>query len=267
MEARYAQAGSVSVACITDIGPRNKTQDHARCRLRDDGSWLIAVADGLGGHPRGRAAARHAIGALPRRISGADELFLAFRAAHSAVVKLAPKQLRKTMRDIHLCPATTLSVAAWTPESGLAVGIAGDTRVVALWRDAAGWHGQPVGRLHRSAGEFGYLIRYLGAPRQWPPMGTGRDPMDVLTDDDIAAPANLSAFAVVVASDGAWEPIASKAKRPAADAIAAVLDLDDSDAHAIAVRVLDAARAAGLHDNAAVSIACITSNPPDDDAA
>lgn len=194
-------------------------------------------------------------------------MFSAFEAAHCAVVKLTPEYLRCTLRDIHLCPATTLSVAAWTPEDGLVVGIAGDTRVVALWLDNDGWHGRPVGRPHRSGGEFGYLIRYLGAPRQWPPLrATNRDPMDVLTDDDIEAPLDLTAFSILVASDGAWEPIASKAKRPAADAIAAVLNPTDSDAHTIAGRVLDAARNAGLTDNATIATACITSSTPDDDA-
>lgn len=260
--ASYASAGPVSVACITDIGPRQQNQDDARCRLRSDGSWLIAAADGLSGHPRGRAAARRATEALPKRISGPAEMFSAFETAHKSVVTLTPSHLRSTMRDVHLCPATTLAVAAWTPEDGLTVGIAGDTRVLVLWRDADGWHGRTVGRLHRSAGEYGYLVRYLGAPRRWPPMGTGRDPMDVFTDNDIEAPVDLDAFAILVASDGAWEPIASKAKRPAAEAIAAVLDVGDSDAHAIATRVMNAARRLGLSDNASVAAAVITNGAP-----
>ena len=263
-EGRYATAGPVSVAWRSETGPREQDQDAARCRLRNDGSWLVAVADGLGGHPRGRAAARRAIRALPRRISGPDELFDAFRTAHKAVTKLTPGHLRFTMREIRRCPATTLSVAAWTPESGLVVGIAGGTRVVVLWRDDAGWHGRSVGRLHRSAGEFGYLIRYLGAPRTWPQMGdTDRDPMDIFTDADIEVPASLSAFVVLVVFDGVWEPIASDSKRPVGEAIAAVLEVDDSDAHSIATRVTGAARDIGLSDNATTAVACITSSTPD----
>ena len=254
----------VSVAWTSTIGPREQNQDAARCRLRNDGSWMIAVADGLGGHPRGRAAARRAIRALPRRISGSDEIYAAFKTAHKAVAKLTPSHLRYTMREIRRCPATTLSVAAWTPESGLAMGIAGDTRVVVLWRDEEGWHGRSVGRLHRSAGEYGYLIRYLGAPRTWPQMGeTGRDPMDIFIDADIEVPASLSAFAMLVVSDGVWEPIASDSKRPVGEAIAAVLDVDDSDAHSITTRVTGAARDIGLNDNATTAVACITSSSPD----
>ena len=265
-EGRYLSAGPVSVAWISTIGPREQNQDSARCRLRADGSWLIGVADGLGGHPRGRAAARRAIRALPRRISGPDWLFEAFRTAHKAVTKLTPSHLRHTLRDATMCPATTLSVAAWTPERGLVVGIAGDTRVVVLWRDDEGWHGRPVGRLHRSAGEFGYLVRYLGAPLRWPPMGsTDRDPMDVFTDDDIEALTDLNAFAVLVASDGAWEPIASDSKHPVGEAIAAVLDANDSDAHSIATRVMTTARTIGLNDNATTAVSCVTSSTPDAD--
>lgn len=265
-EVRYASAGSISVAWRSETGPRERNQDSARCRLRADGSWLVAVADGLGGHPRGRAAARRAIGALPRRVSGPDELFEAFESAHRVVTKLTPGHLRRTMREIRRCPATTLSVAAWTPESGLVVGMAGDTRVVVLWRDDAGWHGRAVGDLHRSAGEYGYLIRYLGAPRRWPQMGdTDRDPMDIFTDADIETPADLTAFAVLVASDGVWEPIASDAKRPIADAFAAVLDVDDTDAHCIADRVMDTARAIGLSDNATVALGCVTGSTTDVD--
>ena len=257
-------AGPVSVAWRSDIGPREQNQDSARCRLLADGSWLAAVADGMRGHPRGRAAARRAIRALPRRIAGPDELFDAFKTAHRAVVKLTPGHLRHTMREVRRCPATTLSAVAWTPESGLMVGIAGDTRVVVLWRDDEGWHGESVGRLHRSAGAYGYLIRYLGAPRTWPQMGdTDRDPMDIFTDADIEVPASLSAFAVLVASDGGWEPVASDSKRPVGEAIAAVLEVANSDAHSIATRVTGAARDIGLNDNATTPVACITSSTPD----
>ena len=77
-------------------------------------------------------------------------MYRAFRAAHKTVVMLAPESLRFTIRDIPMCPASTLSVAAWTPEDGLVVGIAGDTRVAVLWRDELGWHGRPIGQVHRS---------------------------------------------------------------------------------------------------------------------
>lgn len=258
LEGRYATAGAVSVAFVSAVGPRDQNQDAACCRIRGDGSWLVAVADGLGGHPRGRAAARRAIKALPGCVAGAAEMHAAFQAGHQAVTKLAPSHLRQTRRDLRMCPATTLSVAAWTAETGLTVGIAGDTRTVVLWRDDAGWHGRSVGRLHRSAGEYGYLVRYLGAPLAWPPMGeTGRDPMDIFTDADIDVPTDLTGYATVIASDGAWEPLTSDAARPVAHAIAAAVHADDDDARIIADRIMDAALKIGLADNATVAVAAV----------
>ena len=87
---------------------------------------------------------------------------------------------------------------------------------------------------------------------------TDRNPMDVFTDDDIEVPASLSAFAVVVVSDGAWETISSDANRPVAHAIAAVSDVDARDAHDIAHRIMTAARSTGLDDNATVAAACVS---------
>ena len=91
---------------------------------------------------------------------------------------------------------------------------------------------------------------------------TDRDPMDIFTDADISAPIDMDALAILLASDGAWEPIASHSKHPIGDAIAAVLKPDDSDAHSIAIRVLGSARSIGLTDNATVAAAVITNGAP-----
>ncbi|WP_420626554.1 hypothetical protein [Candidatus Poriferisodalis sp.] len=130
-----------------------------------------------------------------------------------------------------------------------------------MWREEDGWHGRPVGNVHRSAGERGYLTKFLGTPRLWPKAPrSDRYPMDLFSDEDIKAPRELSAFALVIASDGAREALEIRAKRPTADAIAAVLD---SDAHTITSRVMDTARETGLDDNATVAVACVTSSTPD----
>ena len=46
---RAEPAGAVSVAWLADAGPRDKNQNRAVAHLYDDGAWLIAVADGIGG--------------------------------------------------------------------------------------------------------------------------------------------------------------------------------------------------------------------------
>ena len=238
-EGRHMSAGAVSAAWLSDTGPRDENQDRALARLHDDNAWLIAVADGLGGHPKGRTAARTAIKSLPRRIATPHEMFQAFKAAHEAVTELAPTHLRCSRRDLHRCPASTLCVAAWTPSDGLLVGIAGDTRPVVLRRDDNSWHGRSLGRLHRNISIYGYITKYLGAPRSWPAMGANDpDPMDIITDDDIDLPADPTAIAVVIVSDGVWEPLVrevyvGKVKQadPVGKAIAACVTPDDLDAH------------------------------------
>ncbi|WP_419933250.1 protein phosphatase 2C domain-containing protein [Candidatus Poriferisodalis sp.] len=276
IEGRYLSARPVSVAWRSETGPRDENQDHALCRLQADGSWLIAVADGLGGHPRARAAARGAIRALPMRIAGTDGMHAAFRAAHKTVARLAPRHSRFAMRDIRSCPASKLSVVAWTPQDGLAVGIAGDCRVVVLWRDDMGWHGRPVGSAHRSAGDYGNVTRFLGAPRVWPRSANDRsDPMDVFCDEDIDTPENLTAFAAVVVSDGAWEAlirpaleVAAPASGVIADAVASLMHSGTTGAYEIAERIMWAARGFGLDDNATVAVAAvIPTTPSDADAA
>ena len=264
-EGRYMSAGAVSVAWLSDVGPRDENQDRARARLHDDNSWMIAVADGLGGHPRGRAAARAAIKSLPRRIATPDEMYEAFKASHGAVFELAPKRLRCSRRDLHRCPASTLCVAAWTPAGGLLVGIAGDTRAVVLCHDDESWRGRSLGRLHRNISIYGYVTKYLGAPRGWPPLqGDDSDPMDLFTDDDIDLPAESSAIAVAIVSDGAWEPLVrdvyagnTKQADPVGKAIAACVGPHDRDSHTIATRIMTAARTAGLNDNATAAVACV----------
>ncbi|WP_420446061.1 protein phosphatase 2C domain-containing protein [Candidatus Poriferisodalis sp.] len=163
IEGRHLSGGAVSAEWLSELGPRDENQDHARIRLHYDSSWLIAVADGLGGHPRGRAAARAAIKSLPHRIDTPDEMSAAFKAAHEAVFELAPKHLRCSRSGGRRCPASTLCVTAWTPSGGLVVGIAGDTRAVVLWRDGeAAWHGRTLGHLHRNISVYGYITKYLG---------------------------------------------------------------------------------------------------------
>ncbi len=40
---------------------------------------------------------------------------------------------------------------------------------VVLWRDDESWRGRSLGRLHLNISVYGYVTKYLGAPRGWPP--------------------------------------------------------------------------------------------------
>ncbi len=261
---RTESAGEVSVAWLTDVGPRDDNQDRAVARLHDDGAWLIGVADGLGGHPRGAEAAQAAISGLPPRIAGSGELYDAFRAAHHRVFELAPEQARHRFGLIDQCPATTLCVAAWTPAGGLLIGHAGDTLPVLLWRDDQSWRGRSLSSPHRSGGDWGYLAKYLGAPLSWPSRHERLgEPMDLLTEDEIDPPD--ASYAVVILSDGAWEAVVdtaySRDARPSntiGEKLASALNPDDREAHGIATRIMAAARTAGLDDNTSVAVAAVT---------
>ena len=255
--------GSVSVAWLSDVGPREENQDGVLARVDQAGSWLIAVADGLGGQPRGADASKAAIDTLPRRITTSTDLYAAFGAANDEVAKLAPVHARFSRSEIRSCPATTLCAAAWTPEGGLLVGHSGDTLPVLLWRDDQAWTGRGLGRPHRSSG--GFLVLCLGAPGVWPKMtGTDRDRMDLLTEEDIEPP---DAYAIAILSDGAWEAILSAMfaqttwpPDPLGAALAACVTSDALDANSIAHQIMDTARTAGLDDNATAAVAHIGSS-------
>ena len=102
----------VTVAARSDVGPREVNEDRSHTALcAEDGSWVIAVADGLGGLPRGAEAAEAAVAALPSRIASEADMDRAFVAAHRAVAVLAASPTAWRFSP-ERCPMTTLCVAA-----------------------------------------------------------------------------------------------------------------------------------------------------------
>lgn len=229
----------VSVGAVTDTGRRHVNADRfVVSGPADDGSWVIAVADGVGGHPQAPDAAEAAVESLPERIGSLDAMYDAFVVAADRVAAMAPSledfeaaersRLGDTVYDlmersgglanryVASCPLSTLCVAAWTPTGGLLVASAGDTLAFEVrwppsgtpWRRLiAEPHRQPPG----ARGVTSYLGAYHNGTIICPPPGDYRhhdsyNPyLAVVQVDPPAAPA--TAVAVIVASDGAWEPL------------------------------------------------------------
>jgi PPM family protein phosphatase len=120
---------------VTLLGDREENQDRAAIQA-DDGSVLLVVADGMGGHTGGALAAETAVQSLCASFLGRDRdvdccefLRTAFEAAHDAVVALGDQD------GIGSRPRTTCAVcmvsgahASW--------GHVGDSRIY-LVRDGA----------------------------------------------------------------------------------------------------------------------------------
>ena len=235
-----ANQTDVSVGAVTDTGPRHVNADRfVVSGPADDGSWVVAVADGVGGHPEAFDAAEAAVGSLPERIGSLDAMCDAFVVAADRVAAMAPShedfeaaeraELGDTVADLMVrsgasanryvasCPLCTLCVAAWTPTGGLLVASAGDTLAFEVRWPASGapWrrliaepHRQPPG----ARGVSSYLGAYNnGSTVICPPPGDYHHPdsynpyLAALAVHPPSDPA--TAVAVIVASDGAWEPL------------------------------------------------------------
>ena len=79
------------IATHTDVGPRDRQEDRVHAVVNADGSWVMAVADGLGGHPFGDEAAQAAVDALGDRIENTAQMTAAFNAANKAAWALHPE--------------------------------------------------------------------------------------------------------------------------------------------------------------------------------
>ena len=248
---------AATVAAVSDVGPRQVNEDRCFAALSpDDGSWVIAVADGLGGHPRGGEAADAAIGTLPARIATPEELQQTFVAAHHRVVDLAPSSTAARFSP-RQCPMSTLCVAAWTPDGGLVVGWMGDTLpVLVRWADPDGAEGHTLGGPQRNFdGSLSSCLGY-GAVFVAPHSGDGLGLVS-LDVDDLAGE-----WAVVIASDGVWEaliggPDAEQTwgTEEIGDRFAALSGPPGGPADSVARRLADHADRCGLDDNATIAAA------------
>ena len=262
---------TIDIATRTEIGPRDRQEDRVRAAENTDGSWVIAVADGLGGHPYGDEAAQAAIDALPERIADVAEMTAAFDAANAAAWALHPEMRPHDQGVSSAIALTTLVVAAWTPEGGLLLSWIGDSMgfVVPLG-DGPGWHSAP----HNDP--FGFISRCIGMSRA--DQGSFNLPpadVDHLGDDVRGERVNGwiegGGLLVVLATDGLFPPILEAhgqkwfSNDPDDNSLGFALPADRRGSAADAADTLmDTARFAGLQDNITIAVARITPEVSED---
>jgi protein phosphatase len=114
-------------AGITDMGKtRTENQDSVYPEGLGDGpSGVVAVADGLGGHPGGDIASRCAVDAVADAPDGIDGAELV-GAAHDRIIARIAEALGE--RSELIAMATTLTLAVLSPTEPIEVAHVGDSR-------------------------------------------------------------------------------------------------------------------------------------------
>ena len=256
---------STVLATRSEVGPRDRQEDRVRTVVNNDGSWMMAVADGLGGHPFGDEAAQAAVDALPGRISSPAEMAAAFDAANAATWALHPEMRSPDEGLSSVIALTTLVVAAWTPQSGLLVSWVGDSMAFLVpVAGGPGWHSTPHG------GPMGFVSRGIGMFRAGHGDGYELPPghLENLSDD---VPAERvegwigdQGLLVVLASDGLFDPVLMAHDRgwfgddPDDLSLGFALPPDQrGSVDAVADTLMDTAQFAGLIDNTTIAVARI----------
>ena len=110
---------------------------------------------------RRREPGGHRVAAAPRALCGHSS-----RSREPTALRHGPMAL--SQRPDSPGTASTLCVAAWTPEEGLVVGVTGDTLPDLLWSEGGSWHSRSLlamskGMSDESAG-FGLAFNATGYP-------------------------------------------------------------------------------------------------------
>ena len=260
-DSRPPHTATSSVAHVSVAGPRPTNQDRCFTHLAPtDGSWVIAVADGIGGAQRADESGEAALAGFPARIASTAEMREAFYDAYERVHLLTPEWMLGKFSVAHETPGATLCVAAWTPEGDLVVGWMGDTLPFRVSRAPDGTRaGRALGFPHRN--RYGEITSSVGGETH--PSKVRFDRMlsmwSVHGEDDEAPQRS----AVLIASDGVWESLLlgrSGAEEGAflevlGERFSSLVDPSTTDAASAANAIMGEAEAAGLHDNASVAVA------------
>ena len=257
---------STDIATRCEIGPRDRQEDRVRSVVNGDGSWVMAVADGLGGHPFGDEAAQAAVDALPERIASPAEMEAAFDAANAAAWALHPEMRSPSAGASSVIALTTLVVAAWSPQSSLLVSWVGDSMAFLVpIAGGPGWHSTPHG------GPMGFVSRGIGMFRvsrgdsyELPP-GHLENLSDDVSAERVEGWISDQGLLVVLASDGLFDPVLMAHDRgwfgddPDDLSLGFALPPDQrGSADTVADTLMDTAQFAGLIDNTTIAVARIT---------
>ena len=257
---------SSELATRCEVGPRDRQEDRVRTVVNGDGSWVMAVADGLGGHPFGDEAAQAAVDALPERIVSSSEMEAAFDGANAAAWALHPEMRSPSEGMSSVIALTTLVVAAWTPQSGLLVSWVGDSMAFLVpITGGPGWHSTPHG------GPMGHVSRGIGMFRASRgdsyelPLGHLESLSDDVPAERVEGWIGDRGLLVVLASDGLFDPVLMAHDRgwfgddPDDLSLGFALPPDQrGSADAVADTLIDTAQLAGLIDNTTIAVAHIT---------
>lgn len=216
------------MAARTEVGHVRSRNEDALLVAGEDG--VLAVCDGLGGHPAGDVASAAAVeslrGSAPKVAASAEDLVAALHAAHDAVLAAAAEDRERT--DM----ATTVVIAT-VGDGAARVAHVGDSRAYLL--DAATDTGTDGGRLHqvtRDHGMGGYITQALGLDRS--------------IDPDVTEVATPPGSRLLLCSDGLSNML---------DAASIGSLLGAGDAQAACDALVDAALERGGIDNITVVVA------------
>ena len=200
-----------ALAQETRIGTRRINQDRIGHWATSD-CVLMALADGLGGHPHGEVAAEFAVGLLgaafvreakPRVADPASFLNRAIAAGHAAILREAAKRgLSDTPRTVLVVCIVQDGQAYWTHVGDSRLYLIRDGRIVHRTRDhTVVQELVDTGRIREEAStthpERNRLLQCLGGYTAPQPSPLSREP---LLEHDV----------VLLCSDGFWGPLTQR---------------------------------------------------------